>query len=339
MAMPRKARRHKVQTSMKTNSDQPKRHHNHGKDFEQTVFLVDKSLREWPSTFHIITAYNPKQIVTEAENQEADNRLQLQLENEQIEHFRMVGCSKDLLHREASWGVAGVSLDYAIQLGRRYIQHAIFEVIYGEVFVVSCDTRERQSLGLLWDRLKLQPTHTDSKAALAASAKGLAAVAGGQDYTRHNWLPFAARLNVFAKFSRRRTFPAHEAHPNLAQHAPDIREHASESQCGNLSAKHSFSQQFEKQNKQLHDLDQLIDIVNHAAINFPNVFQEEARIHPAGAKRAAEEAALSAYAERTGITLDPIEFFRRWRGSGANGGQEHQVVVGDAGSVSSYSTG
>jgi hypothetical protein len=138
-------------------------------------------------------------------------------------------------------------------------------------------------------------------------------------------------LNVFAKFSRRRTFPSHETSQSFVQHASDTREHASEAQCGNLSSKHSFSQQFEKQNKQLHDLDQLIDIVNHAAINFPDVFQEEARIHPAGAKRAAEEAALSAYAERTGITLDPIEFFRRWRDSGANGGQEHQVVVGDAG--------
>ena len=29
--------------------------------------------------------------------------------------------------------------------------------------------------------------------------------------------------------------------------------------------------------------------------------------------------------------LDPIAFFTRWRDSGANGGQEHQVIVGDAG--------
>lgn len=297
----------------------------------QTVFLADTSQREWPSTFHIITAYNPNRIVTETENHDADRRLQVQLENERIGHFRIVGCSRDLLHREACWGVAGVSLDYAVQLGRLYIQSTIFEVTHGEVFAVSCDTRERQCLGLFRDRLKIQSTHTGSTAALADSAKGLAAVAGGQDYTGHNWLPSAARLNVFAKFSRRRTFPANEANQRFVPHASDIREHASESQCRTLSAINSFSPRFEKQNTQLHDLDQLIDIVNHAAVNFPDIFREEARIHPAGATRAAEGAALLAYAAGTETLLDPFDFFCRWKESGANGGQEHQVVVGDAG--------
>jgi hypothetical protein len=160
---------------------------------------------------------------------------------------------------------------------------------------------------------------------------GLAAVAGGQDYSGYSSLPFDARLNVFAKFSRRGTLPAHETSQSFVQHASDTREHASEAQCGNLSSKHYFSQQFEKQNKQLHDLDQLIDIVNHAAINFPAIFQEEALIHPAGATRAAEGAALLAYATQTDTLLDPVDFFCRWKESGANGGQEHQVVVGDAG--------
>jgi hypothetical protein len=168
-------------------------------------------------------------------------------------------------------------------------------------------------------------------AALTASAMGLAAVAGGQDYSGYSSLPFDARLNVFAKFSRRGTLPAHETSQSFVQHASDTREHASEAQCGNLSSKHYFSQQFEKQNKQLHDLDQLIDIVNHAAINFPAIFQEEALIHPAGATRAAEGAALLAYATQTDTLLDPVDFFCRWKESGANGGQEHQVVVGDAG--------
>ena len=166
--------------------------------------------------------------------------------------------------------------------------------------------------------------------ALTASAMGLAAVAGGQDYSGHSSLPFDARLNVFAKFSRRRTFPAYEAR-HFAQRTSDLPEQAAEPEYRKLTAKHSFSQQFEKQNKQLHDLDQLIDIVNHSAINFPDIFREEARIHPAGATRAAEGAALLAYATQTDTFLDPVDFFCRWRESGANGGQEHQVVVGDAG--------
>jgi hypothetical protein len=75
----------------------------------------------------------------------------------------------------------------------------------------------------------------------------------------------------------------------------------------------------------------LVSVVSRAVENFPEVFKAEARFNPAGATRAAEETALSAYAADNGALLDPIEFFIRWRDSGANGGQEHQVVVGDSG--------
>ena len=101
----------------------------------------------WPSDFHIITAWNPKQIVSEPENVAADTRLRTQLEMDQIAHFRITGCSADLAHQEASWGVIGISLGRAIEIGRQSGQNAIFEVLNGEAFVVSCDTLDRQSIG------------------------------------------------------------------------------------------------------------------------------------------------------------------------------------------------
>jgi hypothetical protein len=108
----------------------------------------------WPSAFHVITAWNPKRIVPEPENHAADTRLRTQLEQEQIVHFRVTGCSADLAHQEASWGVIGISLGRAIEIGRQYGQNAIFEVLNGEAFVVSCDNLERQSIGQFQDRLK-----------------------------------------------------------------------------------------------------------------------------------------------------------------------------------------
>ena len=109
----------------------------------------------WPSAFHVITAWNPKQIVSEPENHAADTRLRTQLEQEQIVHFRITGGSPDLAHQEASWGIVGISSVRAIEIGRQYGQNAIFEVPNGEAFVVSCDTLERHSIGPFQTRVTL----------------------------------------------------------------------------------------------------------------------------------------------------------------------------------------
>ena len=124
-------------------------------EYLETVFYGPTPLSGWPSDFHIVTAFNPKRTLSEPENHAADTHLRTQLEQEQIAHFRITGCSADLAHEEASWGVVGVSLERAIDIGRQYVQHAIFEVRDGEAFVVSCDTLERRSLGRFQERVKL----------------------------------------------------------------------------------------------------------------------------------------------------------------------------------------
>ena len=125
-------------------------------EYLETVFYGPVPAAGWPSDFHVITAYNPKKILTEQENHIADTRLRTQLEQEQVAHFRITGCSADFTHQEASWGVVGISLGRAIEIGRQYGQNAIFEVLNGEVFVVNCDTLERRSIGLFQERLKAQ---------------------------------------------------------------------------------------------------------------------------------------------------------------------------------------
>ena len=123
-------------------------------EYLETVFIGVPPTEGWPSDFHVITAYNPKRILSEPENVAADTRLRTQLEQEQIVHFRITGGSADLAHQEASWAIVGISSDRAIEIGRQYCQNAIFEVLNGEAFVVSCDTLERQSIGQFQDRLK-----------------------------------------------------------------------------------------------------------------------------------------------------------------------------------------
>ena len=123
-------------------------------EYLETVFYGPVPAAGWPLDFHVITAWNPKQIVSEPENVAADTRLRTQLELDQIAHFRITGGSADLAHEEASWAIVCISLERAIEIGRQYLQNAIFEVLNGEAFVVSCDTLERQSIGQFQQRLK-----------------------------------------------------------------------------------------------------------------------------------------------------------------------------------------
>ncbi|MEI7774208.1 MAG: DUF3293 domain-containing protein [Verrucomicrobiota bacterium] len=129
-------------------------------EYLETVFYGPTPATGWPSDFHVITAFNPKKILPEPENHAADTRLRTQLEQDQIVHFRITGCSADLAHQEASWAIVGISLERAIEIGRHYVQNAIFEVLNGEAFVVSCDTLERQSIGRFQERLKASSNDT-----------------------------------------------------------------------------------------------------------------------------------------------------------------------------------
>lgn len=125
-------------------------------EYLKTVFLGPPPESGWPHDFQILTAHNPKRFASETENNAADTSLRKLLEQEQIFHFRITGCSADLSYQEAGWGIVGIEFERAIQIGRHYGQYALFDVRDGEVFVVSCDTLEERSIGLFEERLKAQ---------------------------------------------------------------------------------------------------------------------------------------------------------------------------------------
>ena len=171
----------------------------------------------------------------------------------------------------------------------------------------------------------------DFNVSLAESARGLSSVSGGHDYSRDSWIPFSERLEVFRKSSRQRIRPiqTEKTGPDTAPASAKGHFRCAKSTSQTLKANDGVSQ--ETRLLEARKIDLLIETVCRAVENFPAVFKAEAQLNPAGATRAAEEAALSVYAANNGVLLNPIEFFSRWRDSGANGGQEHQVVAGDSG--------
>ena len=112
-------------------------------EYLQTVFLAQTPAGGWPALFHIITGYNPGKFVGDEINAKADEELRNELNLAGSRCFRIIGCSPDLKHQEQGWGVAGLSEDKALELGRRYGQNAIFEVSGGVLSVIGCLSGER----------------------------------------------------------------------------------------------------------------------------------------------------------------------------------------------------
>lgn len=122
-------------------------------EYLSTFFLAEVPSGGWPQHFHIITAHNPGIIVGVEINVKADEELCKELNLVGSSCFRITGCSPDLKHQEQGWGVAGLSEERAIAIGRQYGQNAIFEVTAGVLSVIGCLSGERISVDKWEQRL------------------------------------------------------------------------------------------------------------------------------------------------------------------------------------------
>ena len=113
-------------------------------------------LQNPPSTFVIVTAFNPKgRNAPLSRNQHADQTLLGYLKQNHFSYTRITGMSPDQKHQEPGWGIA-VTETEGLKIGSRFQQEAIFVVVNLQVSLVSCSNpQERADLGL-WTHLQIE---------------------------------------------------------------------------------------------------------------------------------------------------------------------------------------
>lgn len=106
--------------------------------YRSTVFLLETAPDPLPSTFAIITAWNPMDRATsESGNQSADEALLRKIKLRGASYFRATGCSPDLSHREPGWAVQ-IGKEEALEWGRNFSQRAIWWIEADALILVDC---------------------------------------------------------------------------------------------------------------------------------------------------------------------------------------------------------
>lgn len=104
-------------------------------EYSQVRFLCD--LSEPPPAFFIVTAHNAKGVTAdERVNRLADEHLRAMIDRLGYTRFSVTGGNSDFTHSEPGYGIS-CSRQVALNLARKFDQHAIFEVRGGRVFLVS----------------------------------------------------------------------------------------------------------------------------------------------------------------------------------------------------------
>jgi hypothetical protein len=106
--------------------------------FLQAVFHGVEPRGGWPGEFVVVTACNPRGEIVDAErNESLDRELSALLEVKGLVHCRMTGGSPDGSHREPGY-LVDCDWEVGLELGRRFEQVAIYQVVDGELYLVDC---------------------------------------------------------------------------------------------------------------------------------------------------------------------------------------------------------
>lgn len=110
----------------------------HHPAYFQVRFRVDRYPAEWPEAFAIITAHaTTGESWSQAENEAADRRLVHRLQATGVWYWRVTGYAPGGGHAEAGWGTA-LDLESACQLGRDFLQDAIYWIAQDTLSVIKC---------------------------------------------------------------------------------------------------------------------------------------------------------------------------------------------------------
>ncbi|MDA7514415.1 DUF3293 domain-containing protein [bacterium] len=119
----------------------------------ETCFKLEGEPSSLPLNYGIITAYaTTGEKWTAAENLKADAQLKEALSAQKLKLWRITGYSPKTGHAEAGWAVE-LPLTEAIEIGKHYLQHAIYYVRAGQLTVHLCDNEAMAEVGPMKARL------------------------------------------------------------------------------------------------------------------------------------------------------------------------------------------
>ncbi len=122
-------------------------------EYASTVFRLEDPPSLLPTTFAIITAWNPmNERLPQEANETAGRALLADLEHSTATLFQATGASRDGSHKEPGWA-ADIPKTRAIALGRKYRQLAIWWIEGDDLILIDCATCDEQRLGSFRQRL------------------------------------------------------------------------------------------------------------------------------------------------------------------------------------------
>ena len=118
------------------------------------IFKEIKVSYQYPQTFAIITAWNPKDVILpEQENQKRNRCLQKSIKKTMVLGTKIIGASADLQHQELSLIIEGALQDL-INLAQKFEQNAIFWVQGDSLELIACNSLKHFKLGSFRERIR-----------------------------------------------------------------------------------------------------------------------------------------------------------------------------------------
>ncbi len=108
-------------------------------EYFETRFRTEEQYIVWPEQFVIITAYaTTGEVWSDERNRKADDELRSCLSGLASEIRRITGYSPKTGHMEPGWAVE-LELEKAKEIGRLFMQDAIYIVESGSLWVIGCE--------------------------------------------------------------------------------------------------------------------------------------------------------------------------------------------------------
>ena len=118
------------------------------------VVFIHNSIKVFPRTFGIITAYNPQdQSLTEGQNQKRNKLLKVKISHQMKLLGEIVGSSIDKTHQEPSFVTEG-KLPELLKLGKEFEQNAVYWIKQDSLFLLDCNHRKKYQMGSFRKRIR-----------------------------------------------------------------------------------------------------------------------------------------------------------------------------------------